>query len=103
MRSDLEKKSKINTGYIFLGGAAAGVGSWIFTYPIDVVKTHMQASKPDEYKGFLNCAINLIKETKNIKPFFTGLAPAIYRAFVMHSVSFVVYERVLTMLKENNP
>merc|ERR1739841_490183 len=36
-----------------VGGAVAGAACWVPTYPLDVIKTHVQAGKGD---GFAACA-----------------------------------------------
>lgn len=38
-----------------LAGGAAGVIQWLPTYPIDVIKTRIQAEPPGTYKGFTDC------------------------------------------------
>ena len=42
-------KAKVSALSIFAAGAAAGVGCWVVTYPIDVVKTRVQAAPPNTY------------------------------------------------------
>jgi solute carrier family 25 (mitochondrial carnitine/acylcarnitine transporter), member 20/29 len=50
-------EGKVNLLGSLLSGAAAGVGFWTFIYPIDYVKTVMQADSltTPQYKGMLNC------------------------------------------------
>lgn len=87
-------KTKISGLSIFAAGASAGVGCWIVTYPIDVVKTRVQAAPPNTYKSVLGAA-NAVYRDGGVKAFWNGLMPTIYRAAVLHSAIFLVYERAL--------
>ena len=93
------KKSEMSNFDIWISGACAGVGCWILTYPIDIVKTRMQASPHHTYNGFIDCGIQTFKDAKKIgfHTLFIGLAPAIYRAAILHSAIFLIYERVLSL------
>ena len=87
-------KSEIAGWKIFLSGATAGVGCWIITYPIDVVKTRIQAAPPKTYKNFMDATIQIYKQGGQ-RVFWNGLMPTIYRAAMLHSAIFLVYERAL--------
>ena len=90
-------KRKTSNTVIYLSGAAAGVGCWICTYPIDIVKTRIQASPHNKYNGFIHCAKDVYREG-GYKIFLNGLVPTMYRAFTLHSMIFLVYERTLEFL-----
>jgi len=58
---DPEKKNSANAplqAAFFMGGIA-GAASWIFSYPIDYVKTLIQSQKINqkEYKSAIDCAV----------------------------------------------
>eukprot|EP01083_Nonionella_stella_P243475 848353_1 len=55
-------KTKIEGWKIFLSGASAGVGCWILTYPIDVIKTRVQAAPPNTYKNVIDVTTHLYKQ-----------------------------------------
>ncbi|XP_017075560.2 mitochondrial basic amino acids transporter [Drosophila eugracilis] len=83
--------------YTLMAGGCAGMSSWIACYPIDVVKTHMQADalgSKAKYNGFIDCAI---KGLKNEGPqfFFRGLNSTLIRAFPMNAACFVVVTFIL--------
>jgi len=44
----------------FLAGGLAGANSWLFTYPIDYIKTLMQSQNLEniKYKTSMKCAID---------------------------------------------
>jgi len=83
----------------WLGGASAGVGCWILTYPIDVVKTRQQAAPPSTYKGIADCARVVYRET-GLNGFWRGIGPTCIRATILHSTIFVVFENVSIQLKK---
>ncbi len=75
-----------------LGGAAAGVASWVPVYPIDVVKTNIQAEVEGGGESFVECASRLWREEGGMSPFWDGLGPKLLRAVVNHAVTFYVFE-----------
>jgi len=87
-------KTKLAGWKIFVSGASAGVGCWILTYPIDVVKTRIQAAPPNTYKNVLDAAKHIHRQGGH-RVFWNGLMPTIYRAAALHSAIFLVYERAL--------
>ncbi|XP_016964329.1 mitochondrial basic amino acids transporter isoform X1 [Drosophila biarmipes] len=83
--------------YTLMAGGCAGMCSWLACYPIDVVKTHMQADALGtnaKYNGFVDCAI---KGFKNEGPhfFFRGLNSTLIRAFPMNAACFFVVSWIL--------
>ncbi|KMY89488.1 mitochondrial basic amino acids transporter isoform X1 [Drosophila simulans] len=83
--------------YTLMAGGCAGMSSWLACYPIDVVKTHMQADALGanaKYNGFIDCAM---KGFRNEGPqfFFRGLNSTLIRAFPMNAACFFVVSWVL--------
>ena len=58
------------------------------TYPLDVIKTHVQAGKGD---GFAACARRL-HAAAGPAVFWQGLAPKLLRTLVAHATTFAVAE-----------
>jgi solute carrier family 25 carnitine/acylcarnitine transporter 20/29 len=87
---------------MFIAGGLAGISSWIFNYPTDVIKTRLQAqtSSSLKYKGVLDCTLKIIKEEGSIV-LWRGLGATIARAFVMSSAIFPVYQIALRCLTNN--
>ena len=71
----LNNNLKINT---FLAGGIAGINSWIFTYPIDTIKTRIQT----------NQNINNMK----IVDYFKGVKFALLRAFIVNSIGLYIFD-----------
>lgn len=82
-----------------LAGGLAGVGSWILTMPIDVVKTRLQVdgSAPGQaprYAGIVDCAVQSWR-TEGWRFMTRGISSTLLRAFLMNSVCFYVVAFVL--------
>ena len=73
-------KNKFNYHPIVSGGVAGSL-SWLFTYPIDTVKTRVQSN------------INL-KRSILLKNYWNGISIALSRAFIVNGVGFYVVENV---------
>ena len=72
---------------ILISGGTAGILSWLFTYPIDVIKTRVQS---DKYPS--------IKDAIMKKGLYRGLSPCLVRALVVNSIGFYVYEKTLKLV-----
>merc|ERR1711871_876977 len=78
-----------------VGGAVAGVMCWVPVYPIDVVKTNIQAADGAlGDSGFLGTARE-IWQAGGVGAFYDGLGPKVLRAIVNHAVTFYVYELIV--------
>lgn len=74
-------------------GAVTGCASWIPVYPIDVVKTLVQASDGSQNVSALEITKQLYND-RGIRGFFDGLTPKMLRAAVNHSVTFYIYDMI---------
>jgi hypothetical protein len=74
-------------------GALAGLGSWIFPYPIDFVKTKMQSENLDgrKYKNSWHCFISNYRES-GWRGFTRGLWTVCLRSIPVNSMAFLVEE-----------
>lgn len=85
-----------------IAGGFAGVSSWLFTYPIDVVKSCMQADGRHgkmTYSGPIDCCLKLYR-ADGITPFFRGLSPCLVRAFPVNAVTFVGVKICLALITD---
>lgn len=77
-----------------VGGAAAGVASWVPVYPVDVVKTNIQvAADGGRREGALEVTRRLYS-SGGVGVFWEGLGPKVARAIVNHATTFVVFEQL---------
>jgi solute carrier family 25 carnitine/acylcarnitine transporter 20/29 len=74
----------------FIYGALAGTCSWIFIYPQDRIKTHMQAAR-DQKIGFID-AFRQIHKTEGVISFYRGFHLALLRAIPLHATAFTTVE-----------
>tara|TARA_B100000925_G_C22009982_1_gene475777 strand:- start:2534 stop:3232 length:699 start_codon:yes stop_codon:yes gene_type:complete len=73
---------------IFISGGLAGMSSWIFTYPIDTIKTRMQ-----------NESCNSIKQAMKQGGLYNGLIICLFRSFFVNGVNFYCYDKICDLLK----
>ncbi|KAH8378241.1 hypothetical protein KR093_010326, partial [Drosophila rubida] len=89
--------------YTLMSGGLAGIASWLACYPIDVVKTHLQADalgSNAKYNGFVDCAVKSY-EREGYMFFFRGLNSTMVRAFPMNAACFFVVSWILDFCKRN--
>merc|ERR1712232_978038 len=72
---------------LFVSGGIAGCLAWASIYPVDVVKSRVQADIKGEYKNFWDCLLKTYK-FGGIKLLFKGFNPTMYRAFFLNGVTF---------------
>jgi len=82
---------KEQTNSTFASGALAGVASWLFTYPMDVIKTQIQSGESENIRS----ACNRIKNGEIA--ISNGLGFCLARAFLINGIGFVVYEKCLSI------
>jgi len=83
-------------------GGIAGMGYWVSTFPLDVVKSTIQTDHTDpakrKYKGWLH-AVNSIMAQQGVKGFFRGFAPCLIRSFPANAACFWAYENTRKVLQ----
>lgn len=84
---------KSDIAKMLLSGGISGVVSWIVTYPVDVVKSRIQADgspgKGYQYRGFIDCVTKLYR-TEGSSVFFVGMNSSLLRAFPVNAATFAV-------------
>ncbi|XAR50635.1 hypothetical protein NMG60_11005006 [Bertholletia excelsa] len=89
---------------MLIAGGLAGVASWVFCYPLDVIKTRLQGQTPafpPKYRGIADCFRKSVRE-EGYHVLWRGLGTAIARAFVVNGAIFTAYETALRCLFSNN-
>ncbi|RZR75769.1 hypothetical protein BHM03_00000255 [Ensete ventricosum] len=102
------KTGQENLGTMLIAGGLAGVASWICCYPLDVVKSRLQAQSkpqagqpPPKYLGIVDCIRKSVEE-EGVAVLFRGLGTAVTRAFVVNGAIFSAYELAIRSLFNNN-
>lgn len=98
------KSSEESINTMLIAGGLAGVNSWVCCYPLDVLKTRLQAQSPStglKYSGIVDCFRKSVKND-GYNVLWRGLRTAVARAFVVNGSVFAAYEISLRCLFSNN-
>ncbi|THG03829.1 hypothetical protein TEA_017282 [Camellia sinensis var. sinensis] len=82
---------------MLIAGGLAGVTSWIGCYPLDVIKTRLQAqsqSSSPKYTGIVDCFRKCVRE-EGYHVLWRGLGTSVARAFLVNGAIFTAYETTL--------
>jgi solute carrier family 25 (mitochondrial carnitine/acylcarnitine transporter), member 20/29 len=81
----------------------AGCNSWLFTYPVDYVKTKMQSQNMSDikFKSSWDCAVESYR-LEGYKTFFKGLGITLLRSFPVNGVAFFSFEFVMRKMGWKN-
>lgn len=85
---------QLGVGYLLLAGGLAGSCSWIVTYPIDVVKSRMQADITGQYKGIQDCFQKTL-HSEGFHGYFRGIITTIVRAFPVNAATLATVTLIL--------
>ncbi|KAL4039246.1 hypothetical protein IC575_002896 [Cucumis melo] len=97
------KTGQESVGTMLVAGGLAGVASWVFCYPLDVLKTRIQGqtqSSSRKYNGIVDCLSKSVRE-EGYRVLWRGLGTAVARAFVVNGAIFAAYEITLRCLFSN--
>lgn len=88
---------------MLVAGGLAGVASWVFCYPLDVIKTRIQAQKEPNFKytGIVDCFQKSVR-ADGYGVLWRGLNTAVARAFVVNGAIFSAYELSLRFFFTSN-
>ena len=73
--------------------------SWFSTYPVDVIKSRVQADMKGQYKSVMDCVRQSYKE-EGMMLFTRGLGPTMIRAFPVNAATFTTVALVLRTLRK---
>lgn len=78
---------------IVFSGGMAGVAYWGTTFPVDLVKSRMQADNLNNprFNGFIHC-VKVTYQELGFRGFYRGLMPCLVRAFPVNAASFMAFE-----------
>lgn len=96
-----ERIDKLSSWKLLMAGGIAGMTFWVSIYPIDVIKSRMQADTPDPSKRTFTTmtkTYSLIMKQSGVSGFFKGFAPCMLRSFPANAVAFLGYEQVRRFL-----
>lgn len=82
---------KENSTNIILAGGISGSLSWLFTYPIDTVKSRLQSN-----------LCSTVSQSIQMGNLYYGLGYCLLRAFIVNGASFYIYEKILLEITKKN-
>jgi solute carrier family 25 carnitine/acylcarnitine transporter 20/29 len=82
-----DETEMVSTPVLLLAGGLSGMCSWTSTYPIDVIKSRVQADMSGKYKGFVHCC-RVSYEELGMGVFTRGLPSTLLRAFPVNAATF---------------
>lgn len=86
-----------STPVVLTAGGMAGIFSWIFTYPQDVIKSRLQADgfgANQQYSSTRHC-IQASLQAEGYGCMTRGIGSTVIRAFPMNAVTFGVYSYIM--------
>lgn len=94
--------TRISTVHMLLAGGSAGTASWLISYPIDVVKSRLQADVDKKYNGAMDCFRKSV-QAEGYSCLFRGINSTIIRAFPTNAATFAVVTWTIRLLGEEQP
>lgn len=85
-----------------VGGALAGGLSWIIVFPIDVVKSLVQGNAFSVTPMKMSVLVSKRFKDYGLLGFYRGLSMQLIRAVPVHSLNFLVFEKILYYLDKKN-
>ncbi|KAL2809907.1 mitochondrial carrier domain-containing protein [Aspergillus granulosus] len=106
MSSNGDEDASILALKVLLCGGIAGIVTWASVFPLDVIKTRLQAKSIEasaeahpllqspsgtQHQGAFTMA-RYIYQTEGLKPFYRGLGVCSLRAFIVNAAQWATYE-----------
>nr|CAD7256783.1 unnamed protein product [Timema shepardi] len=79
----------ISTLHMLIAGGLAGTFSWVVTYPVDVIKSRLQADGVGKYDGLVDCFRKSVR-SEGFSFLTRGLTSTVLRAFPTNAATFTV-------------
>lgn len=100
----MQLKSSPGIAYTLFAGGTSGAFSWVFTIPIDVIKSRLQtdgmSGQSRKYTGMTDC-FRKSYQTEGAAFMTRGLSSTLLRAFPMNAVCFLVVSQTLKQWENN--
>jgi len=99
MLNNQQSQNNLNTGGVIFAGGLAGITLWLATFPIDMIKTKIQADSLQRpaFRGMIDCFVKTY-QTGGLKTFYKGLTPCLLRATPVNGGTFLAYETASQLL-----
>ncbi|CAI2023337.1 hypothetical protein SEUBUCD646_0H01490 [Saccharomyces eubayanus] len=88
----------VNIMNVCLAGGIAGMSMWLAVFPIDTIKTKLQACSTKQ--NMISATKEIYLQRGGIKGFFPGLGPALLRSFPANAATFLGVELTHSLFKK---
>lgn len=92
----------VNIANVCIAGGIAGMSMWLAVFPIDTIKTKLQASEGGVSQSMITATRDIYRTRGGIKGFFPGLGPALLRSFPANAATFLGVELTHSLFKKYN-
>lgn len=87
----------------FVGGSAAGLGFWASVYPLELIKSRMQADASDkaqrQYRSFMHCLRTTLAQ-EGVRGTFKGFVPCVTRAVPVNGAIFLAVSWAKSLISD---
>lgn len=87
MSPKFQERGEAGALTVLTAGGIAGTLSWVCNYPVDVVKSRIQADISGKYSGMIDCIIKSY-QAEGWRVFSQGVSTTVVRAFPTNAVTF---------------
>lgn len=92
-----QPENEFSVGKTCVAGGMAGVAMWCGVFPIDTVKTRLQAG--GSRVGFVQAVREIYRGRGGLRGFFPGIGPALCRSFPANAATFLGVELTHSLLR----
>lgn len=94
-----ECTEKRNVISMITGGGFAGISFWIFIYPVDTIKSRLQADNilNPKYKGTIDCLIQTVNKS-GVRSLYFGFLTCIMRSFPVNIALILGFELAMDFI-----
>lgn len=93
----IEDMSRLSPISVLTAGGFAGMACWVVSIPADVLKSRFQSAPEGTYKSVYDVYSKLMTQEGPLAP-FTGIRPALIRAFPANAACFFGMEVARNLL-----
>lgn len=98
LNSRSQATDEVNIANVCISGGVAGMSMWLVVFPIDTIKTKLQASSTRQ--SMVEATREIYATRGGIKGFFPGLGPALLRSFPANAATFLGVELTHSLFKK---
>jgi hypothetical protein len=95
-----QKRESLPSYYPAVAGALGGMGYWLSMFPIDTVKSRIQAGIGTTQISFSVIFMKILK-TEGLRGLYAGMGITLLRAMPSNALIFTVYEQVSRLLSKS--